>query len=188
MIKIIDNFLVQAYFDEIKNKVESNYFPWFYSRDVTGYDKENNNIKDPLILSKNGFSHSVLENNNINSEKYFLLFSGFFGQLLDATNCSSVVRCRLDMTIFSPLKVMHTPHTDLDIPHTTAILYLTNSDAKTIVYNEKGPCENIPKILTIKDEIIPKENRLVFFDGLYIHTGFSPSEYKDRILINVNLT
>jgi len=187
-IKIIDNFLVQPYFDEIKNKIKSSYFPWFYDGDITK-QKENKilNFNDPLHLSKIGFSHTVFVDNNVRSEQYYYLFSGFFGQLLNITSCFSIVRCRLDMTLFNPIKFMHTPHTDLDIPHTTAILYITDSDAKTIVYNEKGPYENLPETLTVKDEILPKENRLVIFDGLYIHTGFSPSQYNDRILINVNL-
>jgi hypothetical protein len=36
-------------------------------------------------------------------------------------------------------------------------------------------------------KIKPKENRLLVFDGSYLHTGCSPAKYKNRVIINTDL-
>jgi hypothetical protein len=36
------------------------------------------------------------------------------------------------------------------------------------------------------ERVSPKANRLVLFDGSFLHTGCSPTKHKNRILINSN--
>ena len=39
-MKIIDNFLDEDSFKKIKNTIESNFFPWFYQKNISGLDTE----------------------------------------------------------------------------------------------------------------------------------------------------
>ena len=101
----------------------------------------------------------------------------------------TVVRCRMDMTTYrGENQITFGPHIDCDREHVTSIFYVTDSDAPTIIYNQKRFCGDIPKDLTLteKQRVMPKENRLVVFPGNYVHTGMCPIKYSHRILINTN--
>ena len=87
------------------------------------------------------------------------------------------------MTVYNPDVVMHGPHVDYkDKMHYSSVYYLNDSDGPTVIFNEKLG-ENS---LTIKESIEPKPNRLLLFDGSYLHTGYSPSRHNSRVLINSN--
>jgi hypothetical protein len=189
-IKVFDNFLPSSYFNQIKQKItEELNFPWYFNGNTTSNDGEDSN------LSQLGFSHSILTNDQISNHELYLMLCGFYGLLLDFTKTKNLVKSRIDMTVYSPSKVRHPPHIDLPFPHITSIFYITDSDAETVVYDYKVDNFNdytpsfyqTLKVLPIKKTIQPKENTIVFFDGSYIHTGYSPSKYKNRILINTNL-
>ena len=67
-----------------------------------------------------------------------------------------------------------------------------DSDAETVIFNEKQTPQDGERNkwddskLTVKERILPRENRIVFFNGHYIHTGNSPVNFKRRILLNTN--
>ena len=92
------------------------------------------------------------------------------------------------MTTKTPTLLMHAPHVDADVPNIGGILYLNESDGDTVLFNQKGENGKIPEgiDLTIKKTISPKVNRLLLFDGALIHTGHSPVNYSNRILLNMN--
>ena len=99
------------------------------------------------------------------------------------------------VTRSSEKKYQHDPHVDIS-PYRpnliTTIFYFTDSDAETIIFNEKQtPADGEKRVwnrseLTVKERILPKENRIIFFNGHYIHTGHSPLNTKHRILLNSN--
>ena len=189
-IEVLDNFLPISYFNEIKEKIlNQSEFPWYYQNDLTMSGNESEK------LNEIGFSHLIFFNNEIFSNNLHLILSGFYGLLLDITNTKRVIKSRVDMTLFNPNKVIHRPHIDLFFPHLTSIFYLTDSDAETVIYNKKivdyknyDPLsQDTIKDLKIKSTILPKQNRVVIFDGSYMHTGHSPSKFKNRVLINTNL-
>lgn len=192
-ILVIDNFLPYPYFQQIKQRVTDGFsFPWYYQNDIT---MENDDPNKPPNLSSYGFDHMVVRDEQIFSHETYLLLSGFFGSLLDTSKCSKVVRSRVDMTLYSPNKTKHVPHVDLFYPHIASVFYLTDSDAETVLYNKKtldygefmSFSEDYLNNLEVKQKVEPKENRILIFDGSYIHTGHSPSKYKNRIIINTDL-
>jgi hypothetical protein len=189
-IEVLDNFLPISYFNKIKEKIlNQSHFPWYYQNDLTMSGNQSEK------LNEIGFSHLIYFNNEIFSNELYLILSGFYGLLLDITNTKQVIKSRADMTLFNPNKVMHRPHIDLFFPHITSIFYLTDSDAETVIYTKKivdyknfDPLnENHLKNLEIKTSIQPKENRVIIFNGSYVHTGYSPFNHKHRVLINTNL-
>ena len=67
-----------------------------------------------------------------------------------------------------------------------SIFYVNETDGDTIFYNVKQTDVANYKDLKEYDRVSPKANRLVIFDGDLLHTGCSPTKYKNRILINSN--
>ena len=81
-------------------------------------------------------------------------------------------------------------------PHIATIFYLNDSDGNTVIFNQKF--EESPETmraasiqinestLTVQKEIEPKANRLLIFDGHYIHTGHVPAHHNNRVILNSN--
>lgn len=195
--KVIDNFLPEKYYQMIKNEIFSVNFQWKYRDNITykddskvfsDWDKFNNSNAN----YEYGFSHEIYYDGE--SLSYLnLILSSFYASLFEETQTNKVIRSRLDMVTYSPDKYKHFPHVDFYYPHLSSVFYLTDSDAETIIYDLK--CFSFDDILDIDvnkleelTRIEPKENRIVIFNGSYLHTGQSPSKNKKRVLINTNLS
>ena len=65
---------------------------------------------------------------------------------------------------------------------------MNDSDGPTVIFNEKyeGSTEIDQSKLTVQKEIEPKANRLLIFDGHYLHTGHTPAHHNNRVLLNSN--
>lgn len=185
MIEVIDNFLDQSYFEEVKNYITSPQQEWHLYDNISVSTLPSNSPEEYQNLSSFGFGFDI-----VGGSYTCEILEDLVKYVLDYSNCSEILRVRLDMTVFNPLKFKHLPHVDGFGEHKTAIFYITDSDAETIVYNEKLLNEtdyvNFDS-LTIKKRIVPKENRLLIFDGQHLHTGHSPSKSTKRILLNINM-
>ena len=107
--------------------------------------------------------------------------------MIKATGSKDIFRSRLDMTVNRGESIVLDPHVDFFFPHISSILYINNSDGNTIIYNQKyNDHDKYDQKLIVKEEIEPVANRLLIFDGLFIHTGCTPSKNNRRILINSN--
>lgn len=70
-----------------------------------------------------------------------------------------------------------TPHQDLTYPHYVLLYYINDSDGDTVFYENDG-------ITEIK-RITPKKGRVVFFDGLILHSASNPTT-NPRMVFNYN--
>jgi len=187
MFTIVDNFLSFRYFSKIKEVIESHEFPWYFKKNITW-------ISDPNdTLYSYGFDYWLIENYQSSNTNIFNILTGFYCELLDITECSQISKSRIDMVTHSPEKHQHTIHIDEFFPHIASVFYLTDSDAETILFDQQcfSPDQYDNNIdfstLNVVEKVQPKENRLLFFDGTYLHTGCSPAKYKNRIIINTDL-
>jgi hypothetical protein len=185
-VTVIDNFLDRSYFLYIKNHIESPYFEWFFQKDIT------NTGSDKPSLYSYGFNHFAVDQRAHRDTTLSYILSGFYGKLVDTVQHPIIERCRVDMVTHSPENYVHPVHIDFEIPHIASVFYITDSDAETIIYDKK--CDTIEEVnklnsedLTILKKVQPRENRLIFFDGRYVHTGSSPAKYRNRIIINTDL-
>ena len=177
-MRIIDNFLSPTYAKTIEYCLNSPGHQWSFNPKTVGKSEETE-------LLQYGFSFNIFNEFGWNDNNITKLVAPAVYQVQDAIEgVTKVDRCRLDMTVANGVKVRHQPHQDLEYPHTTAIYYVNDSDGDTLVYNEKEPSDEY----TIMESIAPKKNRLIIFDGLHFHTGHSPMETANRILINMNFT
>lgn len=184
-IVIIDDFLNPYIFAEFKWSIIEE-TPWYFSHNISSSSKQ-----DPRKYYGFGFVFITPEEPDVYVETPCSWFVENLNNKIKKTfNFKTVLKSRSDLTTYrgdDDLKL--DAHTDIEGKHFTSIFYVTDSDAPTIIYNEKivyYTKEKQPDSLTEKKRIYPKENRLLVFDGNYIHTGMCPKKYPYRILINSN--
>ena len=196
-ILVIDDFLTPTYFKQIQHRVLHT-ISWNYNSNISVDSKTEQEFPKHYKneLYQYGFGHSLFDDNKIQSHEMYSLLAGFYSQILDVAGCTWILSSNLFMTTFSGEKRKLLPHIDIFNNHTVALFYLTDSDAETIIYDEKITNFNIDKCiaeryspeefnnLKVKQKVIPKENRVVIFDGSYIHSGSTPETSKNRIVIN----
>ena len=82
------------------------------------------------------------------------------------------------------------PHIDIsDFKHLVILYYVTDADGETVIYeNQFKENEKIPNFEDLKEKkrVMPKQGRVVCFDGFYWHTSQQPSK-NVRCIINYNV-
>ena len=185
---VIDKFLPESYYTSIRDEILNENFPWWYADNITYINKSSNQ-------SKFGFQHGILtEAGDIIDSYLYSVLRGFYCGLIEVTEKSNIVKCRLDMTVYSKTKIRHTPHIDMECgkENITTIFYLTNTQSETVIYDkicltQDDLNEVSSSKLNILTSVKPRENRLLLFNGCLLHTGYSPDDCKRRILLNTNL-
>ena len=109
-----------------------------------------------------------------------------------------ILRVRLGLHSISPESFVGGPHVDLNYPHMVALIYLTDSDGDTIIYNEKYQPSNLSTYeyyeqvlnsqVTEAARSTPEENKMIWFDGGYYHSSSNPTTVAKRIVMNINYT
>lgn len=173
-MQIIDNFLTPSYADLIEMQLQSSQQDWYFRRNTIECEKI-----DPL---QHGFCFMFYYDEVWTNSPLTLLLRPFFLQIQETIGAKTILRARADMTVANGAKILHEPHVDLNQKNVTTIYYVSDSDGDTVLYNEKTESEKY----TIMNTITPKKNRLVVFDGSHYHTGHSPMNHSNRILINSN--
>lgn len=182
-VEVIDDFLCKSYHELLFNELCTSNVPWYFNSNITTDIQSTINGKS--ILNGFGFSHTIWENNRPTDSSYLGLILPLIYQIKDYLKASNIMRVRFDLTLYNPDILMHSPHTDYKNNHYSAIYYLNESSGNTIIFNEKYTDDHNEQ-LTIKENIFPKANRLVVFDGSYLHTGHCPFENNARLIINSN--
>ena len=195
MYKVIDNFLTKSYHEEIQERLTGNSFPWFYNANVSGHwpqqhiSHDVNNPTGTPLFKDYAFSHHIwkevttemFENADVGGladTAWATFLKPFLLQVMDTVGCDMILRCRGDMSTWSPEEFIHPAHIDFPFPNVATVYYVNDTDGDTIIYGQDR--------LEIKERVSPKANRLVIFDGDILHTGCSPIKHKTRILLNSN--
>ena len=182
MYNIYDNFLTKSYHKEIKDILTSADFPWFYISNISD-DTDTREFKDEY-----GFFHLLINDKGQSNSNYTSFFKPMLYQIMDITNTNKILKARCDMTTNKGVEKVHDTH--IDFPNQTTnksvIFYVNETDGDTILYNERYTDDFKNKTQTIMKKVEPKENRLLTFEGDLLHTGSSPINYANRILINCN--
>lgn len=156
--KIIENFLEDADFNNIKNFLMSYDCPWYY-RDYTS-DK-----KDPSY-----FTYCFFNNDRIESPAFNLI-----QPLLNNLNYSSIIQIRANLSIKQDKPTSVGWHVDYPYKNfKTAIYYINNTNGPTVIDKKK------------QIKIDHKENKVLIMDGDTEHKAILQTDEKRRINININ--
>ena len=186
MIEVYDNFLPQTYFDSLRDIVSSPDFSWGFFPNITAMNGKMDDI------NSYGFSYTIF--NSINkhdvqeTRESWITLPALFS-IQEKIKCKTIVRARYDLTTYNPSSYRHPYHIDMNYcsKFVSTILYMNETDGNTLIYDEKvvnADDIDYTKEYDIKESIDPVPNRLLVFDGHYVHTGHSPSKHKSRILLN----
>ena len=158
-MKIINNFLKENEFNELKNIILSNNFPWYYNSKI--------NSSEPNEHHKIYFTHLIYDK-KITSE-YYPNFLNCIKKL--KINSGKLIRIKVNCYPRTNVIEEHMPHVDCKFKHKGAILSINTCDGYTGFFNKK---------------IMSKENRILLFDPSISHFSTSCTNTGARININFN--
>jgi len=161
-MKVIDNFLNQDYFNELKDlMITSRSFPWYYNDGVVE-DGEQYNYQ---------FTHVLYGNTEPMSRFYDAMKPCVVK--LDAL---SLIRIKANLVPQHHEIIEHGFHVDIAEEKNnhikTAILYMNTNDGYTL-FEDGSKVESV-------------ENRVVIFDSSIKHTGTTCTDQKLRVVVNFN--
>ena len=159
MFKIIDKYLNEADHLILKTIMESNEFPWFFTK---GKVKLTDNIK----LFDYQFNHIFYVSNNINSNYFNNL-----EPILHKLKPLSLIRIKANLNPPTENIIESDYHTDQKFKCKIALYYLNDNDGYTIIGKEK---------------VLSKKNRMVFFNSDVEHLGTNSTNCNNRMVINFN--
>jgi hypothetical protein len=183
---ILDNFLPNDEFKQLQDYITGSNFPWYYHSHASAapgtYIPENSVESGAMV-------HSVFSKED-NSKSFALEhFAPLLNKIDEHENFQAdFIRVRTGMKTVKPGftdKNYNLPHVDYRFPHTTALLYVTESDGDTWMFDEQYTGTDLTTF-TVKNRISPKPNRLIIFDGLCYHTASNPINSDVRIIVNIN--
>jgi hypothetical protein len=158
---VVDDFLDPINYNVIKNTMLYAEFPWYYNNGIVdkGTDEETSNLDFQ-------FTHRFYEG-TIVSNYYEMLTP-----LLNMLEYKALIRVKANLTTITPEHYCTGMHTDQPFQCKTALYYVNTNNGWT-------EFENGAKIDSIA-------NRLVIFDTLTNHTGYTCTDSSVRCLININ--
>jgi len=180
----IDNVIDKEYQQKIYDTVTSIDFPWHYMEDTTFQ------AKHPRYKSTPAFGH-VLYSGDTKSE-YLDIFTPLMLTAIEQCGLKliSPIRLRLGFllnTIY-PLPSIgythNTPHVDADVDHYTICYYVNEADGATVIFNQTEQSEKY----SILHNSIPKQGKIVCFNGRNYHASTCPKMFSSRIVLTINFT
>jgi hypothetical protein len=198
-MKIIDNALSPSVFKMLEDTVLHYNFPWHFSPITYPFGTLISNNPHPFNFT----NYPIVDGQPQND--FGILLQPILLDLIDKMGHSSdtIFRVRLALQPRTLGQYTNDPHIDLEFPHRVGILYLTDSNSPTVLYNEKYDF-NLDKSKyadfaaasygyyknnylgkeTVLEKVMPKRNRLLSFDGGQYHASATPDDVDRRVIIN----
>jgi len=163
-MNLIDNFLPEDEFSDLKKIMMSTTFPWYYNS-----FKVNNDAFEQSQLGYSQFTHIFYKDGKEMSYLIKLL-----QPIFDKLNVKTLVKVKANCNPYTPEKLSFPFHTDVKEPKgvTTNIFFLNTTNAKTV--------------LKTGENVVNKENRMLSFPATIEHSGTTCTDAKARFLININ--
>jgi hypothetical protein len=199
-MKIIDNALSASVLNLLEDKLLRYDFPWHYSPITYPFGKLISNNPHPF-----NFTNYPIVDGQAQNDIGVLLQPILF-DCIDKLGhpADQIFRVRVVLQPRTCGQYTNDPHIDLPFPHRVGILYLTDSDSPTVIYNEKYDFdldkskyddfanasygyfkENYLGKESVLETVTPRRNRLLGFDGGHYHASATPHDVDRRVIINV---
>lgn len=168
-IIVIDDLLPIEQFNEIRNTMLSNNFPWFYN-DGVNFSTEND-------LDLFQFTHLFYDNYQPKSS-----YTNILSCVVDKLEAIALVRIKANLLTRTSNNIIHGMHIDILASENnlntcafkgkTAVYYVNTNNGYTL-FDDGNKVESL-------------SNRLVIFDSDIKHSGTSCTDQKIRCVINFN--
>ena len=189
---IYDNFLPETHANIIEKVFASdNNVPYYFHPTSCGeYDNPYYELytkNKEMIVEAPQFTHYFYDENHkkINSDyiNYPCIILNTFKDKFNDINFH-VIRMKANMQLQNKKSSEnHTamPHRDFDFEHVVLLYYVNDSDGDTILF------EDTTDKLKIAHRIQPKKNRLLVFDGNWLHSSSVPIKSEYRVVFNYDI-
>jgi hypothetical protein len=160
VLKIVDNFLNETFYKNLKNIFFSDQVPWFL---ISG-------TLPNKSVDVNWLSHCVFNNNQPQSNLY-----NYLDEFKNKLEVSQYIQIRANLVLNSMDEFKSHWHVDYKTKNKTAIFYFNEDTSGTYF------------LINNKEEFVEsKENRIVIFDSDIQHCGYLNKKINKRIVINFN--
>jgi|TARA_X000001036_G_C20657376_1_gene797531 hypothetical protein len=159
-VNIVDNYLTDREFSELKKVIWDPSFPWHFNQIIT--------MEEPEETGEYYMTHVFYnQRQNFQSQYFPLVYD-----LLNKIQPKALIRVKANLYLNMGKGVVeHAPHTDYSFSHNGGVFSMNTCDGYTKQGDEKA------------DSV---ENRLVTFDAGVKHQSTSVSNTKVRMNININ--
>ena len=171
-VEIHDNFLTDQYVKHLQSMFFDQNFPWSYSPFV-GYTGQETKLSKEETDNHLYFIHRIYDNLRPIESPPFQVFDQLL-PILDALEVRSLIRIRALLYVNQGKIIKHETHKDAPYPIKAALLYLNDNNGYT-GFADGTKIESVA-------------NRVALFDGSLDHHSTTPTNCKDRIVININYT
>ena len=166
--EIIDNFLPEEEFEEIRNTIIGPEFPWYMTPYVSNFDEIYQEPDDPTCAYY--FTNTLFDSNSLEVKPRAPLLMPVVRKL----GVQSAIRIKANLYPSTSTVVHHPSHTDLPWKHCGAIFYLNTNNGFTVLDEEDGV------------EVESVANRMLIFDASKRHHSTTCSDQRCRINVNFN--
>ena len=167
IVKVIDNFLPEDIFYSLQNLMKSNTFPWYF-QDAYLYDLENTSL-DNYQFTHSFFGKVWVE--SMGETESYSPYNKLLIPILDKFKVKKLEKVKANLNPRTSTHVEGGYHIDMENV-TTSILYMNTNNGWT-------EFEGGDKIKCVK-------NRLITFDSNLIHSGYTCTDQKIKMVINFN--
>jgi len=169
-VEIHDNFLTDQYVKHLQNMFFDQNFPWSYSPFV-GYTGQETKLSKEETDNHLYFIHRIYDNLRPIESSPFQVFDQLL-PILEALEVHALVRVRALLYVNQTEQIKHEVHQDSPYPMKAALVYLNDNNGYTGF--EDG---------TKVDSVC---NRVALFDGSVPHYSATPTNAKERLVLNIN--
>jgi hypothetical protein len=155
---VVDDFLDRKEFEVIQDKLLYGGIPWYYSSNVSG-DKNDSDF----------YFASILYDHMSGSRSEFL---NVVLPIIAVLQPTILIRVKANLYPNTGKQIRHEFHRDYTFSHQGAIFYVNDN--------------NGPTVLDDGTEIMPKKNRMLFFDPSELHGSVSSTDASIRMNVNFN--
>lgn len=159
MVTVVDNFLDQRVFDEIRSIIISDNFPIFYQPHIT-------------LKEKDEVDHLVFTHTTYRDGPQSQFFEWIDNLLLSNLNIKSLIRSKVNCYPRTDKIVTHGWHKDFEFSHKSTLLCLNTCNGQT----QFKTGEKVDSV----------ENRMIFFDASELHRSTSCTDQRCRWNIVTN--
>lgn len=155
---VVDNFLEKKEFEKLKHKITYGGIPWYFSSNISGHGDDTDVYFASVLFDHMSNTHSEFLNDVL--------------PIIAMIQPTILIRVKANLYPNTGKQIHHASHKDYSFSHQGAIFYINEN--------------NGPTVLDGKEEIFPKENRILFFDPSELHHSVSCTDKNIRINLNFN--
>lgn len=171
-VEVHDNFLTDQYVKHLQSMFYDDGFPWNYSQFV-GMKAKDSDLSEEETDNHLYFIHRIYDNLRPVEHPPFQVFDQLL-PILEALEVRSLIRIRALLYVNQGKIIKHESHQDAPYSIKAALLYLNDNNGYT-------GFDDGTKINSVS-------NRVALFDGSSYHHSTTPTNCKERLVININYT